>query len=372
MLKFFSKIGGIILLAFLLSLGVDHFYRQAYNRDYKPPQNVLPMPEIAEKYDVVRLGNSHADDGLTFERYKNIKPLGLSSLAQTYEYDLAMLKMYTNQIEDNAVIIINVSPISFSQIKLDGKKNVNTQYYDGRLSPFLIPNLHIGDYIQTQFIPFVRSGYLWRTEHAKTTKEKAMSTFAEKFETLNQPSVTPSPAGAPSEDPVAREIIRSEIPTFNVEEIQAILHAEPEPSSDRLIESTSFMVDKWNKTDGFHTKYFETNRKDLQAILDYSVEHGWRPVLVTYPINQVLLDELGPNYLEDYIHSNLRQVNLYNSPYINFAANRQLTENRYLFINSDHLNKKGALITSYLLLQELIDMKYLPKEADGYDYTPLE
>jgi hypothetical protein len=54
--------------------------------------------------------------------------------------------------------------------------------------------------------------------------------------------------------------------------------------------------------------------------------------------------------------------------YIDFSSDARLANNPSLYGNSDHLNAKGAAITSYLLLQSLIDNGLLPEKADGYDY----
>lgn len=370
MIKLFYKTGLIILLALVLSIGLDHFYRQANKLTYPFP-NILPSPEIKDKYKIAKLGNSHSEEGITFEKY-NVRSLNLASVAQTYEYDFALLKMHSRQIEKNAVIIINVSPISFSQKKPENEAKVNTQYYDGRLSPFLIPDLDISQYLQMQIVPFVRAGYLWRTTHAKEVKEKAMDTFAEKLKPT--PTKTIPPVGSHSDSPApvipTPTPIRSARPTFNINEIQAELH-EPASSTARLVESVRFMEDKWKNSGGFDTASFETNREDLQKIIDYSLEHNWRPVLVTLPINQLLLHKLGGvNYLKQNIYDNLAKIDTHGIPYINFATNPELLRNRYLYSNSDHLGKRGAPIVSYLLIQKLIDMGYLPKKADGYDYTP--
>lgn len=373
MLKLLGKISLVVILALMLSLGVDYLYRQTHGIDYKWPENVLLSPDIPEKYEIVGLGNSHSQNGLTFEKYK-VKSLFLASVAQSFEYDLAMLKMHSKQIKKDAVIIINVSPLSFSQNRPDNLDDANMNYYDGRLSPFLIPHLKLFDYLQIQIMPFVRSGYLWREEYAKSKKDIAMSVFAKHWEKEPEPTVeitTTSPVPEVTIVPILPIAkARSTIPSFNVEEIQAELNALPEPTDDRLIESSRLMVEKWYKSGSFSTEAFDGNKKDLEAIISYSLDHGWRPILITLPISQVLLDKLEPNYMQQYVYDNLNDINLYGIKYFNFTSNTQLTKNKYLFGNSDHLNPKGAAITSYLLLKRLIDAGYLPKEADGYDYKP--
>src|SRR3989338_8924791 len=109
MFRIFTKASLILLAAMLLSIGVDALYRQANNLEYQWPQNFWIKPTIPDKYQLVKLGHSHSVDGITFAYFK-MRSVSLATVSQSFEYDLARLKMYSNQIEEGAVIIINVSP----------------------------------------------------------------------------------------------------------------------------------------------------------------------------------------------------------------------------------------------------------------------
>src|SRR5690606_734860 len=86
---------------------LDHWYRSLYKLDYDAAENVFPAPSISETYQIVKVGNSHSQDGISFQGY-NIKSLDVSGVAQKYETDLALLKHHRRQIEKNALIIIPV------------------------------------------------------------------------------------------------------------------------------------------------------------------------------------------------------------------------------------------------------------------------
>jgi hypothetical protein len=368
MKKLILKITIIIMLATILSLIVDYFYRHSYRLTYQFPKNILVRSEIIKKYELVKLGNSHSESGLMLDRYK-VKSLNLSSVAQTFEYDLALLKMNRNQIKDNAVIIINVSPISFSQKKPDKDANVNMNYYDGRLSPFLIPHLKLSEYFQIQIVPFSRAGYLWRETIAKNINDKTMSTFAANWNKQKKTIKTENNIAPVLTTAVIIDSSRSALPTFNVVEIKEELKNPPVAPLALHEESMHFILNKWYKSGGFDTASFNTNKDDLIDLINYCLQNKWHPVLVTMPISQILQNNLEPGYFKKYIYDNLNDLSLKGIKYFNFSTNKQLTENKYLFSNSDHLNLRGASITSYLLLQELIKNGYLSKKADGYDYT---
>ena len=356
MLKLFISIITTVSLALIMSFGVDYFYRQVNNLPYNPPQNIFPLPEIAEKYKIVALGNSHAESGLIFDEY-NTKTKSLASVSQSFEYDLALLKMNSRQIDKGAIIIITVSPISFSQMKPKKDELVNMNYYDGRLSPYLIPYLKVSEYLQIQIAPFVRSGYLWRQEHAK----KVALAVDQSYAASRGEKLTP--------DPIDTSQFRPTDPPYTsltVEEIKKELDAPASPMLDWMSRSADLTADKWYNSGGFSKSSFRKNREDLEDIISYSIDHHWRPILITFPINQVLLNTLEKDYLKHYIYDNLDQTDLHRTPYFNFANDPRLTKNAYIFTNSDHLNSKGAAVISYLLLQKLIENKYLTKSVDKY------
>ena len=366
MVKIISKITMIILIALVLSVGLDSLYRKAYKIDYKWPENILIAPGIAEKYDLVALGNSHSQSGLVFDGYTT-KSLHLASVAQSFEYDLAMLKMHSKQIKKNAVIIINVSPLSFSQNKPKKDDDANMNYYDGRLSPFLIPHLKIAEYLQIQIMPFVRSGYLWRERHAKSVGDIAMETFIKQWE---KPKPLPEifqPTPVPVLETTPIQPTPSPKAGMTIDEIKAELKDPPTPPDKDFTDSAHFIVNKWFNSGGFSVESFDENKKDLKKIINYCLKNNWRPVLITLPISQVLLDNLDPGYMKEYVYDNVREIDVEKLDYFDFTLNPQLIKNSNLFSNSDHLNTRGAAVPSHLLIQELIKAGYLPRDADGYE-----
>lgn len=362
MLSLFAKAGLIIFFACVLSVGTDMLYRKSYSLPYKWPENIFTKAEISEKYRLVKLGSSHAEDGITFENYR-VKSLNLSSVAQSYEYDLAMLRMYERQIGKDAVILINVSPISFSQKKPGKSDAFRYQYYDGRLSPFVIPHLQLGDYLQSQIVPFVRSAYLWREKYDTDMRALAMSSFDANWHKGDKAASAPATLvrSVPPSSP-APTTPTPKPPKMTPEEELALVRFVP---GDTLVKSVDFMVTKWLKGD-FGKEYFDTNRRDLEKLISYCLAHEWKPVLISIPISSKLAVSLGPEYMETYVRENLKKTNTRGIEYLNFQTMDTFTQNAFLFGNSDHLSGSGARIFSHFLLETLIGKGYLPKEADGY------
>ena len=383
MLKLMGKISVVIVIALLLSVGVDIIYRRIYNYSYHWSKNFLPLPEIAEKYDIVRLGNSHADEGITFEYFK-LKPLYLSSVAQSFDYDLAMLKMYGKQIQKGAIIIINISPVSFSQKKPGKEDYVNTNYYDGRLSPFLIPQFKLDYYVEFSLVPFIRTGYLWRDAYAKEVKERTTMIYAaawkkeEKIPQKTPPSTINSTAtdtniinttSADRDSTNTTKTVPDSINTQkpNVKKTDDLdLSTMPQESQDKLARSVDFLIEKWYRSGDFGIQYSEANSIDLAKLIDYCVKMKWRPILITIPISQISLDRLEQNYMQIYVYGPLAKTNLYGAPYFDFSTNKQFIRNGAFFNDADHLNKNGAKILSHMLIKRLIARGYVTEEVDGY------
>ncbi len=117
------------------------------------------------------------------------------------------------------------------------------------------------------------------------------------------------------------------------------------------------MVNKWRNSGGFGLENTHTNGKDLEKLIKYSLDHNWRPVLITIPISQRLIDGMGlDSFLNKSIYMPLKKINTYNIPFFDFYELKNFRRNAYFFSNSDHLNKKGAEIITLLLSERLKDV----------------
>lgn len=359
----------IITFAVCVSLLiVDAYYRKTYSVAYRFPQKILANQAIPEKYQIVKVGNSHSMDGITFEGYK-LRSLSLANAAQKFNIDLAMLKQHSAEIEKNAVILIAVTPISFSHTDVNAQKGLQAEYY-GRISPFFIPQLNVGDYIESEFLPFVRSGYFLRQKYADALIEKKVAE-----EEVGSSSKNADPANSAPQSIASIKTSDSVSPQklddyyFQVEAIKKEL--EHPTTSTEAFENINFTYNKWLHTDEFSKQFFDSNRRDLERLIRYCIKKNWRPVLVTIPISEQMEKALPKEYKQEYLYANMAKTNTQRVEYFDFSIDPQIKANTTLFSNADHLNKKGSAILSYLLLRKLIENNYLEPESDGYNYASL-
>lgn len=365
MQKLIYKLLFLSLIVVLASLVVDGVYRKLVDDDYPKPVIWFNRP-IEPKYDFVVLGNSHSQSGITLEGI-NRSGLILNGVAQRFDFDLALLKQYHKQIAPGAVVVIPVTPISFSHKKTHQGDGLQGMYYS-EVAPFLIPYLNIGNYVQARITPFFRSGYLLREWHATNVRQKVAAQ-----EKWVEP--TPEPTPAPAVTLVSESTLEpTPVPKnvhLNVEHLSRLLETTGHTEVGKHTDNINFVYNKWLHTEEFGQEYFEHNRLMLEKVISYIKAQGWRPILVTVPLSAELVEALPDDYMQVYLYDNLDKTDLQGAEYLDFSDYTALSANNEFFVNADHLNDTGAIVFSYQLLQELINRGYLPKTADLYDYSPL-
>lgn len=361
----------IISVSLVLTLLIELCYLKYSNNTYDTSQNIFPKKTIEQKYEIVALGNSHTENGITFEKY-NVKGLNLGSVAQRFNYDLAMLKHHKNEIAPNAIILINASPISFSHSKDFEQKSFQKIYYK-KMSPLFIPNLVVGEYIEAVLVPFTNSGYHWRKWiQDQITEQKSLEEFNQ-FQELSKKNEPQEVAEEKPEIPKVTtnnhtkepEIDPETLSPFYIPLIEEKL-ASPSAKPEDLAGSVNFMKNKWLNTKEFSQEYFEENIQDLEKIITYSLKNNWRPIVITIPISEELEKSLTDEYMQTYLYNNIDKTNLQGVEYLDFTQNTALTKRTFWFSNSDHFNREGSAAFSYVLLKTLIEKKYLPENTNNY------
>ncbi len=347
MISFLKKTAALIIVSFVIVLCVDLFYKNTQNLEYHLPKNIFPKPEIAETYHFVKVGNSHSQDGIDLQLLK-VQTLDLSGVAQRFETDLAVLRHYEKQIAKDAIILIPVTPISFQHTAANSRKGFQSGYY-GRVSPFLIPHLNWADYIESEFLPFARIGMNIRKDVAADVQKRVSAEEGRAFDLAQNASDADLVQNAASTDALVNTFGPATPGATN-----PIADSSPKCVEKDLTESSYRMYEKWNHTDEFDASYFLTNRKDLEAVIDFAVSKNWKPVLVTIPISATLQDILQDDFFETNVYENLRLTDTQFTPYFDYTAHQNIAEYSCYFGNSDHLNADGAEVFTRILLDDLI------------------
>jgi hypothetical protein len=104
---------------------------------------------VSEIYDLVILGNSHAERAFNFTYFDSLNAINLAMSEQDYYFDNLMLKSFENQLSDNSTIIINVSYHSFCNIYTNSK----TRYLP--FIEFRDLNMLYTEYLREKYLPLV-------------------------------------------------------------------------------------------------------------------------------------------------------------------------------------------------------------------------
>ncbi len=363
MIKLICKLILITLASFLIILIFDFSYRKITNKEpFEIKIKLWRNKEKEERFKIVGLGNSHANDGFDFSHY-NAKAINLGSVAQRFKLGTALLKQYKNQIDKNAIIIIDVSHISFSHEALDINDSLQEQFYDS-MNPFFIPKLNLGNFLKKQIFPFTLTFNDIRKDYNKKLVDEESERNKKDFqnrEIKNQLSEKNT-----KEELI--KIINADANFYNVSIIELALQNPQLKSYYQPIDNMDFIFNKWYHTKEFDKKYFKQNIKDLEELISYINKNNWKAVLITIPVREVLEEGLLDDYKQIYLYDNLAKIRTKNYQYFDYTKNKSFTQNDLFFSNADHLSKNGAKVFNYLLIQDLIAQSYLEKEVDGYEY----
>lgn len=338
------KLSILAVSALMLICIFDQTYFLLTKQKREPVTYVFaPYPPRENPYQIVALGNSHTMMGIDFTNYQ-LPAINLSEHGAKLPYYLASLKQYHQQIAPSALIIIDISHIAFSLQPPHRLDNLQTAYYN-KMSPFLIPKLNISFYLQKHLCPFLQSFAQIRQDYQQAIK------------TAHHPP------------PATNEIELND--DFNlVETIQAYLASnEAELVNHIKPEQIDFVSQPWShESTKLSQQYFAQNLQTLKELLAYCQLHHWRPILITIPVYNKLENALPANYKSVYIYNQLAKIDLGKIPYFDFTQQTNFSRQALFFNDADHLNKNGAKVFSYLLLQKLIEQGYLSHSVDGYKY----
>lgn len=91
----------------------------------------------------------------------------------------------------------------------------------------------------------------------------------------------------------------------------------------------------------------------LTEIIDYSIDNGFKPVIVIPPMHNSLASLFSKSDRENLIDSFVNKANIRQIPYLNMMDDEKFTNDKSLFKSSYYLNEKGAKLYTKYLLEEL-------------------
>ena len=90
----------------------------------------------------------------------------------------------------------------------------------------------------------------------------------------------------------------------------------------------------------------------FRALLDFCIERGYKPVMVSLPLSRELCDLFNPKIKEIYVDSFVREFKEYNVPYFDYIYDNKFSDSS-LFFNALFMNLRGRKLFTHDVLQRL-------------------
>lgn len=292
-----------IVLIYVLSF-VNRHYNHESNKFLRVPNNL----------EIVNLGSSHGQ--LSFRYPKNTKSFNLALSAQPLYYDAKILKKYSKNIKENGVVIIPVSLFSLYQNNEEFKKWDDRYYYFLNWN-----NIYNGNR---------RDGFLAENLSLLLNGKALKGTIKTIFTSIKNRKM------------IYRDFEYNK--TLNLEE------------------KTKIADSKANDHQGITGKNQnpEIALAYLEDILNTCKENGFQPVLVTTPLTYLYNERVIDGKWDERVYSHIRELKeKYDFEYLDYSHDDRFENNLELFLDTDHLNEKGADKFTEIILKDLKDKKIL-------------
>jgi len=295
----------IINAIYIRQIELEH--NNISNTSYEKFENVPYNIELCN------FGSSHGANNYYYDNVQNkYTCFNFALPSQTLDYDYRIFEYYKDHISEGAVIFITVSYMSLygiDEILFDDFLSKNKRYYH------FLPKEYIKEY---------------------------------DFKT---------------------DVFESYLPVL-VQYDQLIPSLIGGNDSDRDWERTADEIDMDNYVVEAYKRHLITNRIDDQGkriinrenveslydMIDLCREIKAKPVLITTPYLHEytnIIIEKAPAFFEEFYRLVNKIAEEKDVPYYDYAFDSRFAEDYSLFINADHLNKKGALKFVEILMQDI-------------------
>lgn len=285
-------------------------YTKWYDQYWNGVQKFWYLNEFG--FQVVNLGSNSGKYSFLYEGL-DVKGMNWAVGPQSLEHDYNILRNYFSFLQENAIVIITLTP--FSSLKSFYSKDSNLKYYT-----FLHPATIIGFEEQ---------------ERIKALQIKASPIRAMPYVCIKLTAKE-----------IFYDIFHRKIKNVDYEQ-----HAQQ-------------FIEMWKKQFGINNldaPLSEVHRQNqieridiLSGMIDFCIERNLRPILVIPPVYNSLANKLSPMCRTNYIYKFVEEANSRNIPFLDYIDDVRFQKKEY-FQNSFFMSQKGAKIFTETVLKELKD-----------------
>ncbi len=307
-----AKIGIGLFLVILLEIGIEQIYMhtERYKGSLGGAWNF--RKNVQKQLEIVNIGSGPGLYGITYESCRK-RGFNFSTAPQNYNYGFRLLKMFSDNLCANCIIIIIIMcPLSFGDNAEYSKPGYADRFYG------ILPPEEIDGYS-------VWRAWLLRHPLLKKTLEKwktGISFVASRCRKSGEK------AGGPAAEPGVVGIWKQE---FQLKDLTDASQAEK------------------------HRTAFAKKRRILQEGIAYCHVKGWRPVFVTPPVPPETRACIGEEFLQAFVYDNLKELqNQYPwIPLLDYYGDSRFEAS--MFQNDIFVNQVGRQRFSEILFHDIAE-----------------
>lgn len=296
-------IGIVIILLFIWICNKKYKNSNYFLDDYNKIKKFVDG--VPENLEIVNTGSNHAYYGFN---YGSIKCFNFASGAQSLNYDYKILKQYSNNLNGGCKVLIVLAPLSFGFVDYKNDSS-NSRYY------FFMDKDKILNYSRLKKILYVDMPIL-----------KSWKNFIRIF--------------------LRKKEIKSIINTPDNAEKEALLRINGWKKQFNL----KNLLDK--KSASYLKDEFENVKTILLDMIEFSLEHNWRPIIVIPPASVFLTKKISDEFMKEVLYDNIRFLKDKQIPILDYWKDDRLNDYK-LYINSDFLNEKGSKLFTEIVLEDI-------------------
>lgn len=296
-------IGIVIILLFIWICNKKYKNSNYFLDDYNKIKKFVDG--VPENLEIVNTGSNHAYYGFN---YGSRKCFNFASGAQSLNYDYKILKQYSNNLNGGCKVLIVLAPLSFGFVDYKNDSS-NSRYY------FFMDKDKILNYSRLKKILYVDMPIL-----------KSWKNFIRIF--------------------LRKKEIKSIINTPDNAEKEALLRINGWEKQFNL----KNLLDK--KSASYLKDEFENVKTILLDMIEFSLEHNWRPIIVIPPASVFLTKKISDEFMKEVLYDNIRFLKDKRIPILDYWKDDRLNDYK-LYINSDFLNEKGSKLFTEIVLEDI-------------------
>lgn len=256
---------------------------------YQTLNDLEKFSHIENNLEIVNLGSSHGMCSFDYSA-TDYNGFNFGLNFQNLYYDYQLLLKFQKNLKNNCIVILPISLFTF------GQSNYNeSQRYYKILDPIQIYNFTIKDFIIYKVLPILSA----KSQMIYMFKDIEVGLRYDSFKDI-------------SKETSKRDI--QYLQNYN-------------RYSENLI-------------------YFDT-------IISFCKAKNYKIILITTPLTGLYLEKIPKTLKVEYNNFLFELANRYEISYLDYSSDNRFMNNQELFMNTDHLNKKGAELFTKIVIEDL-------------------